>query len=61
MLNEPLKWRIFPSNRLTVFEEAFEKVAKAAVAKTPGGYLSEGDTRPHKFPDSELRSVVLAV
>ena len=49
------------SNRLHVLEEAFGKEAKAASAKKPGGYSSEDDTRPHKSPDSELRSVVLAV
>ena len=48
-------------NRLHVFEEAFEKVAKAASAKKPSGYSSEDDTRPNKSPDSELRSVVNAV
>ena len=42
------------SHRLHVFKEAFEKVAKAAVAKKPGGYSSEDDTRPHKSPGSEL-------
>ena len=47
--------------RLHVFEEAFEKVAKAAATKKPSGYSSEDDTRPNKLPDSELRSVVNAV
>ena len=36
-------------------------MAKATVAKKPGGYSSEDDTCLHKSPDSELRSVVLAV
>ena len=49
------------SHRLEVLEEAFEKVAKAASTKTPSGYASEDGTRPHKCPDSELRSIVLAV
>ena len=47
--------------RLQVSEEAFEKVAKAASTKTPSGHSSEDDTRPNKYPDSELRSVVNAV
>ena len=50
-----------PCGRLTVFEEAFEKVARAAAAKKPSGCSSEDDTRPKKSPDSELRSVVNAV
>ena len=49
------------SHRLQVFEEAFEKVAQAASARKPSGYASEDDTRPHKSPDSDLRSIVLAV
>ena len=49
------------SHRLRVFEESFEKVATSASAKKPSGYSSEDDTRPHKSPDSELRSIVLAV
>ena len=49
------------SDRLTVFEEAFDKVAAAATKKTPSGYSSEDDTRPNKSPDSELRSVINAV
>ena len=48
-------------DRLTVFEEGFEKVARAAATKKPSGYSSEDDTRPNKSPDSELRSVVNAV
>ena len=44
-------------DRLHVFEEAFEKVAKAASTKKPSGYSSEDDTRPNKSPDYELRSV----
>ena len=48
-------------DRLHVFEEAFEKVAKSAATKKPSGYSSEDDTRPNKSPDSELRSVVNAV
>ena len=49
------------SNRCHVLEEAFEKVVKAASSKKTCGYASEDDTRPNKSPDSELRSVVLAV
>ena len=48
-------------NRLHVFGEAFEKVAKDAAAKKPSRYSSKDDTRPNKSPDSELRSVVIAV
>ena len=46
------------AGRLTVFEEAFDKVhvAAAATKKKPSGYASEGDTRPGKPPDSELRN-----
>ena len=47
--------------RLTVFEEAFEKVAAAATKKKPNGYASEDDTRPSKSPDSELRNVIYNV
>ena len=47
--------------RLTVFEEAFEKVAAAATKKKPNGYASEDDTRPSESPDSELRKVITAV
>ena len=49
------------SNRCHVLEEAFEKVVKAASSRKTCGYASEDDTRPNKSPDSELRSVVLAV
>ena len=49
------------SHRLQVFKEAYEKLVKAASTKKPGGYASEDDTRPHKSPDSELRSIILAV
>ena len=49
------------SHRCHVLEEAFEKVVKAASAKKPSGYASEDDTRPNKSPDSELRSIVLAI
>ena len=49
------------SHRLQVFEEAFEKVDKATSAKKPSGYASEDDIRPNKSPDSELRSIVLAI
>ena len=48
-------------DRLTVFKEGFEKVARAAATKKPSGHSSEDDTRPNKSPDSELRSVVNAV
>ena len=48
-------------DHLTVFEEAYEKVARAAAAKKSSGYSSEDGTRPNKSPDSELRSVVNAV
>ena len=45
------------ADRLTVFEEVFEKVAEAATKETPSGYASEDDTRPSKSPDSELRNL----
>ena len=35
------------SDRLTVFEEAFDKVAVAATKKKLSGYSSEDDTRPN--------------
>ena len=46
---------------LTVFEEAFDKVAAAATKKKPSGYSSEDDTRPNKSPDFELRNGITAV
>ena len=49
------------AGRITVFEEAFDKVAAAAAKKKPSRYSSEDDTRPNKSPDSELRSVINAV
>ena len=48
-------------DRLNVFKEAFEKVAKATATKKTSWYSSEDDTRPNKSPDSEQRSVVYAV
>ena len=45
-------------DRLHVFEEAFEKVAKDAATKKPSGYSSEDDTGPNKSPDCELYEVL---
>ena len=53
------------ADRLTVFEEAFDKVAAAATKKKPSGYAmyyaSEDDTRASKLHDSELRNAINAV
>ena len=49
------------SHRCNVLEEAFEKVVQAASTRKTCGYASEDDTRPNKSPDSELRSIVLAI
>ena len=58
-----LEWRVFP----TVFKYSRKHLKKwlkprlVSSTKKPSGCASEDDTRPHKSPDSALRSVVLAV